>query len=104
MDKTVRLIRLFEMGTYQEYAMRLELAQAKEDVRETLVCAEKMLESAGQVGNYENVRLYEHMSFKELSGETIDGLREKLTELFRDEETFAYMRGNQRWGEIIRQV
>ena len=36
------------MGTYQEYAMRLELAQAKEDVRETLVCAEKMLESAGQ--------------------------------------------------------
>lgn len=103
-DKTVRLIRLFEMGTYQEYAMRLELAQAKEDVRETLVCAEKMLESAGQVGNYENVRLYEHMSFKELSGETIDGLREKLTELFRDEETFAYMRGNQRWGEIIRQV
>ena len=52
------------MGTYQEYAMRLELAQAKEDVRETLVCAEKMLKSAGQVGNYENVRLYEHMSFR----------------------------------------
>lgn len=100
-DKTVQLIRLFEMGTYQEYAARLELAQVKEDVQTTLVCAEKMLESVGQVGHYENVRLYEHMSFREVSGDFIDGLRENLTALFRDEENFAYMKGNERWEEMI---
>ena len=60
-----------------------------------------MIESSGQVGNYENVKLYEHMSFRELSGEFIDGMREKLTAFFRDEEEFAYMKENAQWKELL---
>ena len=100
-DKTAQLARLFEMGAYQEYVARLELAQAQKDVETTLLCAEKMIESSGQVGNYENVKLYEHMSFRELSGEFIDGMREKLTAFFRDEEEFAYMKENAQWKELL---
>lgn len=100
-DKTVQLIRLFEAGEYQEYAIRLELAQAKEDVDDTLVCAEKMLESAAQVGDYGSVRLYEHMSFRKVSNEFKAEMREKVIELFRDEEGFGYMKGNKKWEQIV---
>lgn len=102
-DKTAQLVRLFEIGTYQEYVARLELAQVTKDVETTLLCAEKMLESADQVGNYKNVKLYEHMPFRELSGDFIDGLREKLTVCFWDEKEFAYMKGNERWKELLGQ-
>lgn len=94
---------MFETGTYQEYVARLELAQVTKDVKTTLLCAEKMLKSADQVGNYKNVKLYEHMSFRELSGDFIDGLREKLTACFRDEKEFEYMKGNERWKELLGQ-
>lgn len=100
-DKTVQLIRLFEAGEYQEYAVRLELAQAKENVEETLTCAEKMLAGIGQIGDYRSVRLYGHLSFKEPSDEFTDGMQEKAIELFRDEESFGYMKGNERWEELI---
>ncbi|MDE5931520.1 MAG: helix-turn-helix transcriptional regulator, partial [Lachnospiraceae bacterium] len=99
-DKMVRLARLFEAGEYQEYVVRLELAQAKEDVEETLICAEKMLASAGQIGDYRSARLYEHMSFRELSDEFKDGMQKKVIELFREEKSFGYMKGNRRWEEL----
>lgn len=57
--------------------------------------------SVRQVGSYQHVKLYEHMSFREPSGELIDGLHEKLTECFRDEEEFAYMKENERWKELL---
>lgn len=96
-DKQVQLVKFFEVGTYQEYAARLELARVKKDEKETLICAGKMLESADQVGNYENARLYEHMSFRKISEEFKSGLREKLLECFRDEESFGYMKKNTDW-------
>lgn len=103
-DKIVQLVRLFEMGTYQEYVARLELAQKKKDVEATLVCAEGILTGIGQIGNYSDLRLYEHMSFRALSDEFKDGMREKLLELFQDEENFIYMKGNMRWNKILEQM
>ncbi len=100
-EKMVQLVRFFEMGTYQEYAARLEFAQAKEDVRATIACAEKMLESADQVGNYRNVRLYEHMSFRDVSDDFKIGMREKLIQCFREDESFGYMKGNAEWTKLI---
>ncbi|MDE7341095.1 MAG: helix-turn-helix domain-containing protein [Lachnospiraceae bacterium] len=100
-DKMVQLIRLFEAGKYQEYAVRLELAQAEANVEETLVCAEGMLASVGQIGDYGSARLYGHMSFREPSDEFKGGMQEKVIELFRDEESFGYMKGNRRWEELI---
>jgi len=100
-DKTVQLIRLFEMGEYQEYVVRLELAQAKEDVEATLVCAEKMLASAGQIGGHESAQLYGHMSFRKVSDEFKEGMLEKIIELFRDEEGFGYMKGNTKWEQMF---
>lgn len=101
-DKMVQLVRLFEAGEFQEYVARLELAQAKEDVGETLICAEKMkmLAGAGQIGDYGSAQLYRHMAFKKLSDEFKTGMREKVIELFREEEGFGYMKGNRRWEEL----
>lgn len=100
-DKMVQLVRLFEAGEYQEYMVRLELAQAKGDVGETLICAEKMLAGAGQISDYSSARLYRHLSFKKLSDEFKDGMRDKVIELFQDEEGFGYMKGNRRWEELM---
>lgn len=101
-DKTTELIRLFEMGRYQEAAVRLEMAQAEEDVEETLRCAEEMSAHVGDITSFRDALLYEHMSFREASAEFREELQERLEALFREEESFRYMEGNERWERFLR--
>lgn len=101
-EKTVQLIRLFEMGRYHEATVRIELAQAMEDVEGTLCCAEELRASIGDISSFRDVPLYEHMSFRELSGEFREEMKEKLDALFEEEEGFGYMKGNERWERFLR--
>lgn len=96
-EKTTELIRLFEMGRYQEAVVRLEMAQAREDVEETLRCAEELSAHVGDITSFRDALLYEHMSFREASAEFREEMQERLNALFREENGFGYMKGNERW-------
>lgn len=100
--KAVQLIRLFEMGSYQEAVVGMELARAKEDREETLRCAEKLRASVGETSSFRDAPLYEHLSFREISAEFQEEMKETVDALFREEEGFGYMRGDKRWESFLR--
>ncbi len=101
MEKQSKLANLFDMGKYQEAACKLELATAEKDMDVTIMTMEEILANIDKMCDYTNSPLYAHMNFKELDPGFIAGLREKLLACFRDEETYDYMKKNQRWQELI---
>jgi chemotaxis methyl-accepting protein methylase len=46
--------------------------------------------------------LYEHMDFKETRDEFLSELRSNLLACFRDEETYGFLKKNERWQELIK--
>lgn len=102
-EKTVQLIRLFEMGRYQEYCVRLEMAQAQEDMEETLRCAEEMTSGLGRIASFRDAPLYEHIPFGQMSDEFCAKMRERLDALFREEDNFGYMKGNECWERFLKE-
>ena len=48
-------------------------------------------------------RLYEHMSFREVSDEFREEMQESLEALFLEEESFGYMKGHERWECFLRE-
>ncbi len=99
--KLKQMVNLFEMGNYQEYASELELMTAKKDVEGTLHCARQMLSSVHDIVAYCRAPLYEHMTFKEPSDEFGEELRKNLVACFQDEESFGYMRDEERWKQLL---
>ena len=102
-EKTIELIRLFEMGRYHEATVSLEMAQAREDVEETLRCAEELAAYVGEISSFRDALLYEHMSFREVSDEFREEMQERLEALFLEEEGFGYMKGHERWECFLRE-
>lgn len=96
-EKMIQLIRTFELGQYYESSTRLDLMMAKKDTEGTLACAEEMAESVGEFGSWCKAPLYEHMTFKELSGEFMDKMKGTIGDFFGDEDLFGYMKGNKDW-------
>ena len=99
----MQLIRLFEMGRYQEYCVRLEMAQAQEDMEETLRCAEEMTLGLGEMASFREAPLYEHIPFRQMSDESCAKMKERLDALFREEDNFGYMKGNERWERFLKE-
>lgn len=101
-EKLVRLIRLFEMGRYQEASVRLEIAQAEKDAEETLRCAQELLAGVTEVAAFRTAPLYEHMAFKELSDDFCERMQERLEACFQEEDSFGYMKGNEEWENFLK--
>jgi hypothetical protein len=59
-----------------------------------------MLENLDKIADYRYSPLYEHMEFKELSGEFFEELRQNLLKCFHDEETFDFLKNDKRWEEL----
>ncbi len=100
-EKLKQLARLFEMGEYPECATQIEVVRERKDIEETYECARHMLDGMEKMASYGDVPLYEHMTFKEVSKEFKDGMKEKLLELYRDEEQFGYMAEDARWRRML---
>lgn len=96
-ERMIQLIRAFEMGPYHEASTILDFMMAKRDVEGTLACAGQMLESIGQFGSWRRAPLYEHMTFKEISDDFMEKMKETMSDFFRDESLFGYMKGNKEW-------
>ncbi len=101
-EKSGQAAELFEMGKYYKYAVELELAQEKKDIPGTLECAEGLLSSVDTLGKWCKSPLYADMAFKEVSEEFGEGLRDRLLKCFReDQDRFGYMKGNERWRQLL---
>lgn len=102
-DKQKELARCFEMGGYYEASCGLELATLDQDADAVLAVMEEMLSGVGQIGDFRKSPLYEHMDFKEMSGEFLAVMKENLLKCFRDEDMYGFLKHDVRWEELVKQ-
>lgn len=102
-DKQEKLAQIFEMGTYHEVSCRLELATAEKDADAVLGIMQKMLESIGDITCFMESGLYEHMEFKKSEKNFIEEIKSNLLKCFQDEETYGFLKGDERWEKIRRE-
>ncbi len=98
-EKREAVARIFEMGTYQEVSIGLELAAMNKDKEETLRIMKEMLRNVESIGDFVKSDLFEHMKFSEISKENIQETRKTLLECFSDQETFGFLEGDESWKE-----
>ena len=101
-DKQKELARCFEMGKYYEVSSGLDLATLEKDADAVTAAMEAMLSSVGQIGDFRKSPLYAHMEFQEVSGEFLAEMKEKLLECFRDEESYGFLKGDERWQRLVK--
>lgn len=102
-EKQQDMGRCFEMGRFQAASGGLELATMEKDVDAVIRIMREMLDALPQISGFRSSFLYEHMSFKEPRAEFIAEIRENLLSWFRDEETFGFLKGDERWAALCRQ-
>lgn len=102
-EKQSELAGLFEMGDYYVSSVRLEQATSEKDVEAVLDIAGKMFSSVGNIMSFREAPLYEHMAFiGDVSEEFLDNMRRNLLKCFRDEESYGFMSGDNRWLELLK--
>ncbi len=99
--KQKELARCFEMGKYYEVSCGLELATLEKDADTVVATMEDMLSSVGQIGDFRNAPLYEHMDFKKIREEMLAEIKENLLKCFRDEESYGFLKDDKRWQELV---
>lgn len=100
-EKQKELGRAFDMGAYQGASAQLELEVLEKDEEAVIETAGKMLSGLDEITNFRNSPLYEHLTFKPVKEEFLSELRQNLLNNFRDEETFGFLKNNQRWQELV---
>ena len=102
-EKQQELARLFEMGTYHEVSCGLELATVEKDVDTVMEIMQEMLESLDGITAFTESGLYEHMTFKNADKAFVEELKGNLLKGFRDEETYGFMKEDERYLSFILQ-
>lgn len=100
-EKQQEMAVCFEMGRYHEVSGGLELATMEKDADAVIRIMQEMLDSISQIDGFRNSFLYEHMRFKEPRAEFVTEIRENLRQCFCDEETFGFLKGDERWKQIF---
>lgn len=99
--KRKALACLFEMREYNVYAADLELTQAEQDREKTLACVQGMLNNIESVCAFSHAPLYSHMIFKSIDLAFIETLKKSILDKFCSDESFAYMKDDSRWNQLI---
>lgn len=102
-EKMGAIADAFEMGKYRKYSSMLDVVCAEKNIPETCHVAQQLLKNVDSLCDFQKSRLFEHMSFREPESPFADDVKEKLLELFRDQDSFGYMKGNAVWEELIGQ-
>jgi len=100
-EKKQKLANLFEFGEYHEISVGIELATLEKNETETLHIMEQMLSNLESIGDFTKSPLYSHMKFKAIDEAYLSKLRQDVIKGFRDEETYAYLKGNQLWRDLV---
>lgn len=99
-EKQQEIAACFEMGRYHEVSGGLELATMEKDADAVIRIMQDMLEALPQICSFRDSFLYGHMNFKEPRAEFVAEIRENLRQCFRDEETFGFLKDDERWVEL----
>ena len=100
-EKLGAIAGIFEMGKYHECSPMLDVVCAEKNVAGTYQVVEQLLKGVDSLCDCQKSGLFQHMKFSGANSSFAEGLREKLVEGFRDEETFGYMRGDKAWEELL---
>lgn len=98
--KQQELAGIFEMGRYYEVSCRLELATAEKNADVVLETMQTMLESVEGILDFTESGLYEHMTFQKTSRAFVEEMKDNLLQCFRDEETYGFLKEDERWRKI----
>lgn len=99
--KQKELARCFEMGPYYEASNGLEFATMEKDAQKVVDIMEEMLSGVDHIFDFKKSWLYEYMDFKETRDDFVEELRENLKKCFRDEETYGFLKDDQRWRKLV---
>ena len=87
------------MGRYDEVCYGLHVAAWEKDAAWTARLMGEILDSIGTIGDFARSELYRHMTLKTVDPDLSAGLKRELLKSL-DDETFAYMRGNEDWEKL----
>ena len=88
MQKQNQLAHLFEMGKYHELACQLDLANAQNDTETTKQLLTQMMDNAESITAFVHSPLYQHMTFKNISPEYFQDLKNSLQECLLENAGF----------------
>ncbi len=100
-EKRKSLAKLFEMGDYHIYSADLEVVQVQRDRDKTLLCVQSILDNVDSISAFTQAPLYSHLTFKKADSNFVQTIREDLLDTCRTDESFAYMRDDPRWEELL---
>lgn len=103
-EKMGAVAALFEMGAYNECSPMLNVVCAEKNKEETYHVAVKLMKSIDSMCDFLTSGLYQHMKFTKPDRSFLEGYREKIRELFRDEESFGYMKEYADWEALIKNL
>ena len=101
-DKQQKLAKVFDMGGYHELTCRLEFETAAKDADAAIKTMEEILASIDKITDFRKSPLYEHMDYRAPSEEFTADLKEKILTCFRDEETYGFLKDDERYWELIK--
>lgn len=101
-EKTGALSGIFDMGKYNECAAMLDVVCAEKDQQGTYRVVEQLLQNVDSLYDFQRSKLFQHMKFKNPDSSYIEGIKEKLLDGFRDEESFEYMKGFEAWERLVK--
>lgn len=99
-EKQQKLARLFEMGAYHEVSCKLDFATAQKDVDTVIETMQEMFESIENITDFTESELYEHMKFQKSRKEFLEEMKANLLQCFRDEETYGFLKEDERWKKL----
>lgn len=100
-EKMSTLSQIFDMGKYNEYASMLDIVYAEKNIEGTYKVVEQLLENVDSIGDFQKSKLYRHKKFRNADGSYFQEIKEKLLEVFRDEDDFSFMKGYEPWENLI---
>ena len=100
-EKMELLANLSEFGEYHGIASKLELATLEKDEKETIHIMERMIASFESIFGFTKSQLYTHMEFQAANEDFLKSIRDDLLKTFSDEITYAYLKDNPKWKELV---
>lgn len=100
-EKQGELARAYDMGEYNEISEKLELAAAEKDADTAIDVIGRMQASVESIADYTKSPLYEHMTFRTLSGEFVEQIKSNLLEAVQADESLEFLKEDRRWKELL---
>ena len=101
--KQKEVAKVSEFGKYHELSYGLDLLIKEKDVDGTIAWMEDVLGNVETLWDFTKSPMYEHMTFKTVDPQFVKDIITNLKDSMKDEETYGYLAGNERWKNLIKE-